>query len=114
MKLLLAMILGAAALALEPVSRDALLNYGKSGIDTATNVYIDETVTTIYNNVIATAQRGTFVDSYSYKMNPSNELIYHAKVNYWEKIIEKLQTLFPDCVVADNKFGGISVYWGQT
>ena len=114
MKLLLIFLMGylSDCCALKPISRKMLQENGVNGIEKATQLFIDETVTKIYHDVIEESKRGDFVKSYTYKMAPTSDLLYHAKINYWINIIDKLRILFPDCEVADTKFNGIAVYWG--
>jgi hypothetical protein len=114
MKLLLIFLIGylSDCCALKAISRKELQENGLKGIEAATQLFIDTTVLNIYQGVIDNSKRGDFVKSYTYQMNPSDDLLYHAKINYWAHIIDKLKTLFPDCEVADTNFKGIAVYWG--
>jgi hypothetical protein len=114
MKLLLIFLIGyiSDCCALAPVMRKELQENGNNGIEAATQLFIDTTVHNIYQDVIAHSKRGDFVKSYTYNMKSNDDLLYHAKVNYWAHIIEKLRKVFPDSEVSENKFNGITVYWG--
>ena len=95
-----------------PISRKELIASGHiGGIDKATIQFIEETVDTVYHSVIEQANRGT-TKSYRYNIKPSDDLIYHAKINYWDNITQELKRLFPDSEVEHNIGSGLTVYWG--
>lgn len=95
-----------------PVSRKTLISYGLvGGIDKATAQFIEDTVNTVYHSVIEQANRGT-VKSYRYNIKPSDDILYHAKINYWANITQELKRLFPDSEVEYTIGNGLIVYWG--
>ena len=95
-----------------PISRKTLIASGHvGGIDKATLKFIEDTVDTVYHSVIEQANRGT-TKSYRYNIKPSDDLLYYAKINYWDNITQELKRLFPDSEVEYTTGSGLTVYWG--
>jgi len=46
-------------------------------------------------------------------MKPSDYLLHHTKINYWDNITQEPNKLFPDSEVEHTVGSGLTVYWAK-
>jgi hypothetical protein len=95
---------------LKPVNRTVLQHYTTAHTNTITEKYIAQTVKDIYTAALRDAALRK--DAYEHPFMPLLPIHVYPSTTYLPVILEKLESLFPDCTVSMNdRVGKFVITW---
>jgi hypothetical protein len=95
---------------LKPVNRTVLQHYTTEHTNTITEKYIAQTVKAIYTAALRDAALRK--DAYEHPFVPLLPIHVYPSTTYLPAILQKLESLFPDCTVTMNdRIGKFVITW---